>query len=268
MPNDQENKLLKEHLSDLISKYSQSNVLEELAKTHTNRPIQMLPIDLVMDNNFVKNIKLSRKKIASFIENYQRNILIEPLIVRPKGEKYEVIIGRRHLAAGKLTEITEIPAIVMNYNDEETLLILLAKARDQHGTSVLELACIFNVLATKHGYSHQSLADLTFRSRSQVTNILRLLKLEPEVIKALNNEQISFGHARALIPLGREKSLEYLDLILANNLSVRELEALIKGNKDVNDNGEDYLVIQIKNKLTIIFNSAAEAEEFKNKHFK
>ena len=95
MRNEPKNNLLKEHLSDLISKYSQSNVLEELAKAHTNRPIQMLPIDLIVDNNFIKKITLSRKKIARFVENYQRNILLEPLVVRAKGDKYEVIIGRR-----------------------------------------------------------------------------------------------------------------------------------------------------------------------------
>lgn len=127
MKNEPKNNLLKEHLSDLISKYSQSNVLEELAKAHTNRPIQMLPIDLIVDNNFIKRL-LCPVKIARFVENYQRNILLEPLVVRAKGDKYEVIIGRRRLAAARLTEIQEIPVIVMNYNDEETLLILLAKA--------------------------------------------------------------------------------------------------------------------------------------------
>lgn len=268
MKNEPKNNLLKEHLSDLISKYSQSNVLEELAKAHTNRPIQILPIDLIVDNNFIKKITLSRKKIARFVENYQRNILLEPLVVRAKGDKYEVIIGRRRLAAARLTEIQEIPVIVMNYNDEETLLILLAKARDQLGTNVLELAYIFSVLSTKHGYSHQALADLTFRSRSQVTNILRLLKLEPEVIRALNNEQITFGHARALISFDREKSLEYLELIRVNNLSVRELEALIKAPNTATYNGKDYFVIQMKNKLTIVFNTEEEALAFKNKHFK
>ena len=107
MKKDSKNNILKQQLSDLISKYSQTNVLEELAKAHTNRPIQMLPIDLVTDNNFVKKITLSRKKIARFVENYQRNILLEPLVVRARGDKYEVIIGRRRLAAAR-SGITEI----------------------------------------------------------------------------------------------------------------------------------------------------------------
>ncbi len=268
MKKDSKNNILKQQLSDLISKYSQTNVLEELAKAHTNRPIQMLPIDLVTDNNFVKKITLSRKKIARFVENYQRNILLEPLVVRARGDKYEVIIGRRRLAAARLAGITEIPVIVMNYNDVETLLILLAKARDAHGTNVLELAYIFSVLSAKYDYSHQSLADLTFRSRSQVTNILRLLKLDSEVVKALNNEQITFGHARALIPFDHEKSLEYLELIRVNNLSVRETETLIKTPNKARYDDKDYLVIQMKNKLTIIFNSEEEAKAFKDKHFK
>lgn len=68
MKNEPKNNLLKEHLSDLISKYSQSNVLEELAKAHTNRPIQMLPIDLIVDNNFIKKITLSRKKLRALLK--------------------------------------------------------------------------------------------------------------------------------------------------------------------------------------------------------
>lgn len=258
------NKILKEELSSLISKYSQSNVLEELAKTHYNNPIQKINTKVITDNQFVSKVTFSRSKISHFIENYQRNILLEPLVVRARDDKYEVIIGRKRLAAAKSAQISEIPVIVMNYNDEETLLILLAKARDSHDSNTLELAYIFTALATKCGYSHESLAKLAFLSRAQVTNIIRILKLDPTVLKALNNDLISFGHARSLIGLSAEDTEKYLSFITNNKISVRELEALIR-RKDAIVLEKDVIIKQ-KNKVTIVFEDETSADEFIEKY--
>ena len=260
MKKEPKNKILKEELSSLISKYSQSNVLEELAKTHYNIPIQKISITDIIDNQFVSKVTFSRSKISHFIENYQRNILLEPLVVRARDDKYEVIIGRKRLVAAKSAKISEIPVIIMNYNDEETLLILLAKARDSHDSNTLELAYIFTALSAKCGYSHESLAKLAFLSRAQVTNIMRILKLDASVLKALNNDLISFGHARTLIGLSPRDTEKYLNFITNNKISVRELEALIR------DGGVDSLekdvIIKHKNKVTIIFENEDEADEF------
>ncbi len=255
-------KLLKEDLSELISKYSQSNVLDELAKSHFNNPIQTLPTKDIKDNEFVSKVTLSKKLIAHFVENYQRNILLEPLVVRAKDETYEVIIGRKRLAAAKLTKIEEIPVIVMNYNDEETLLILLAKTRDSLESNRLELAYIFAKLSQKYNYSHESLAKLSFKSRSQVTNIIRLLKLDKNVLNALNNFEISFGHARALIGVDQSLSDKYLELIKTTNLSVRELESLIRSDNSISKDGKKEIIIQNKNKVTVIFESSEDAALF------
>ncbi len=259
------NKILKDDLSALISKYSKSNVLDELAKSHFNSPVQIVPTKNVKDNEFVSKVTLSKKIISHFVENYQRNILLEPLVVRAKDENYEVIIGRKRLAAAKLTKVEEIPVIVMNYNDEETLLILLAKARDSLESNPLELAYIFAKLAQKYHYSHESLAKLSFKSRSQVTNIIRLLKLDNNVLAALNNYEISFGHARALIGIEQSLSDNYLMLIKETNISVRELEYLINNDNARNNEGQKEKIIQNKNKVTVIFESSEEATDFIDK---
>lgn len=262
MKKDSKNKILNQHLASLISKYSQSNVLDELAKAHNNIPIQTLPTEDIIDNYYVRKVILTPDKLKSFIENYQRNILLEPLVVRARDEKYEVIIGRKRLAAAKLAKITSIPVIVMNYNDEETLLILLAKFRDSQAGSVLELAYIFNRLVKDFGYSHQSLAKLAITSRPQVTNTLRILRLPPNALKALNLEQISFGHARALVTLEQENVDHHLDLIVKNKLSVRELEAILNKDGDKAFYKEDKYVIVNKNKVTIVFENEDSAAEF------
>lgn len=262
MKKDTKNKLLKQELTSLIKKYSQTNVLEELAKTHHKSPVQMIATNLIQDNAFVRKVTLSQSKLTSFVENYQRNILLEPLVVRAKDEKYEVIIGRKRLAAAKLSKIEQIPVIIMNYNDEETLLILLAKAREAQSSNVLEFAYIYSYLNKKHGYRHESLAKITNASRAQVTNILRLLKLPNEVLKALNNDEISFGHARALVSLENEEAINYLSLVIANKLSVRQLEAMISNPNKLNYDGKEHIVLQTKNKVTIVFNNEEEASNF------
>ncbi|MFA5659864.1 MAG: ParB/RepB/Spo0J family partition protein [Bacilli bacterium] len=268
MKKESKNKLLNEHLSSLISKYSQSNVLDELAKAHGNLPIQALKIEEILDNQFVKKVTLPPFKLKIFIENYQHNILLEPLVVRAKGDKYEVIIGRKRLAAARLAKLPEIPVIIMNYNDEETLLILLAKVRDAQGSGVLELAYIFDHLHKQYGYSHQSLAKLAMTSRSQVTNILRLLKLSQPLLKALNYEELSFGHARALITVSEENALSYLRLITENKLSVREIETLLKAPNELGVTDQEYFYIKHKNKVTIIFKDEMMANQFIQKKLK
>ncbi len=268
MKKDMKNKLLKQELTSLISKYSQTNVLDELAKAHHQSPVEMMSTDLITDNAFVRKVTLSQSKLTEFVENYQRNILLEPLVVRAKDEKYEVIIGRKRLAAAKQANIAEIPVIIMNYNDEETLLILLAKARDSQRSNVLEFAYIFRHLNKKYGYLHESLARITYSSRAQVTNILRLLKLPNEILKALNNDEISFGHARALVSLEAEDAKNLLNLVITNKLSVRQLEAMISSPKTIPFKGQDHIVLQTKNKVTIVFSSEEEALEFIEKSLK
>lgn len=265
MKKDSKNKILKERLSSLITKYSRSNVLEELAKTHYNNPIQLIDSALISDNGFVKKVTFSKAKISRFVENYQRNILLEPLVVRPLGDRYEVIIGRKRLTAARLAKIKEIPVIVMNYNDEETLLILLAKARDSQQSNILELAFILDNLALKYGYSHESLAKLMFVSRSQITNITRILKLDSSVLKALNNDEISFGHARAMVTLEPEKTADLLARIVKDKLSVREVEDLLSLEL-VTTNKER--IQQKQNKVIITFETNEEATNFVEKFTK
>lgn len=266
MKKDPKNKLLVENLESLITKYSQSNVLDELAKNHLDRPVKRLSTSIVLENQFLKKITFSPSKLRHFVDNYQRNILLEPLIVRSVGDKYEVIIGRKRLAAAKLVKLEEIPVIVMNYNDEETLLILLARSRDSEGSNSIELAYIFSALVSKYNYSHESLARLAFLSRPQVSNILRLLKLPKDIIKVLISGNISFGHARALIGLEEEKALLTLEEITRKSLSVRETEALVKVEINEENSGDNPRLIRSGKKVTLIFDSEDEAREYFEKH--
>ena len=109
---------------------------------------------------------------------------------------------------------------------------------------------------------------MTYSSRTQVTNILRLLKLPTEILKALNNDEISFGHARALVSLSNEEALEHLNLIATNKLSVRQLEAMISKPSKIAFKGQEHIVLQTKNKVTIVFSNEEEAKEFVAKSLK
>ena len=270
------NKLIQDNLSSLVKKYSQSDVIQTIEREYKAQSAQNIATELIDDNRYLAKVKLSKSKVKSFAEQLAIDPLIEPIIVRPKQEHYEVIIGRKRLFASRRAGVEKVPALVRNYTDEETLLILLAVARDEHNVNVLEIAYICNHLANDFGYTQASLAALTHQSRPQITNIMRLLNLPDNVLRDLNDQKISYGHARALCALPEASIKKIIQEIYTNNLTVREAERLVaktKGKKDdprLKKLNRKYKTktTAATNKITFEFSSEKQKDAFLDKLLK
>ncbi len=156
--------------------------------------------------------------------------VLQPLLVRAKGKKYEIIAGERRFRAAQLAGLDEVPVIVREFSDQETLEIALIENLQREDLNPLEEARGYKNLL-EFGITQDEAAQAVGKARSTVTNALRLLNLSPNAQQALQEATISAGHARAILGIPEEHRDWALEQILNNDLNVRQAEALKKASE-------------------------------------
>ncbi len=219
------------NLSELIEKFSQNDVIAEMEKEYQSAPTRLVNVSSLCDNEVIGSVKLSEEIVNYFASTIKEKGVFNPLVVRPKDNGYEVVLGRKRFLGAKEAGIVSLPCVIKEMGDEEELLILLADNRDQRQSNILEMALICDALQKRFHYTQQTLASLSHQSRCQITNTLRLLSLTPEVQEEVSVGRLSYGHARAIVSLEGKALSEAVDAIHKENLSVRETEAYVKAKK-------------------------------------
>lgn len=252
-----ENKIITSNLNTLIKKFSKNDVITKIEKNYAQDNIKILPTSSILDNWVLKDINFKEEEIDNIKTSLKENGIYNPLIVKPKGDKFELVLGRKRYLAAKSLGILELPVLISNFTDEEMLLILLADSRERKNSSSYEIAVILNNLKTKYNYSNKDLSIILKQSESQISNIITLLKLPKEIVNSLISGEISYGHARCLARIeGIDFQNELFQEIIKKKLSVRGLEEKIstfnKNNK-INKNCEvieknNEIIIKIKDK--------------------
>ena len=154
--------------------------------------------------------------------------ILQPLVVRPVASQYEIIAGERRFRASQIAGLTKIPCVVKNYSDQQALAVALIENLQRSDLNILEVASALQQLVQDFNLTHEKAAQLVGRSRSSVTNILRLLELSQPVKDALYNNGIEMGHARAMLTLSESQQKTLLAEALARKYSVRQIEARVK----------------------------------------
>jgi len=168
--------------------------------------------------------------LAELVGSIKEIGVLQPIVVRPNphGEGYELIMGERRLRATREAGLTEIPAIVRSTDDVDLLRDALVENLHRSQLNPLEEAAAYQQLLDDFGITHEQLADRISRSRPQITNTLRLLKLPPPVQKRVAAGVLSAGHARALLTLDSPQAMEQLATkIVAEGMSVRATEEAV-----------------------------------------
>lgn len=164
------------------------------------------------------------EELASSIKEHG---ILQPVVVRRKGIKYELIAGERRYRAAALAGISSLPAIIKNVDNEECLMLTLIENLQREDLNPLEEAEGYQALVTKYGLTQEQVSMKLGKKRTTITNSLRLLKLPKEVKAMLESGEISAGHARAVLSLSeKEKQIELARKINQRGLSVREAEKL------------------------------------------
>lgn len=185
-------------------------------------------------NDIEPNKKQPRKNFdEDELNDLSKSILehgiLQPLVVREVNGKYEIVAGERRYRAARLAGLNEIPAIIKNFSDQQTLEVALVENIQRENLNPMELACAYSLLMERFDLNQEQVADKVGKSRPSVANMLRLLKLNPYVQEKLRENEITFGHARALLSIKESKLQKQLtDMIVEKQLSVRDVEKYIQ----------------------------------------
>lgn len=193
---------------------------------------QKLPIALIRPNRFQPRKVFDAEKLSELSQSIKENGLAQPVLVSydPSTNTYELIAGERRLKASQLAGLTEIEAVVRPpYSDRQKLALALIENLQREDLNPIEEAMGYLRLMKEFGINQTQLADTMGKSKPAISNSLRLLELPEEVQKALQNNQITEGHAKVL--LGLKNTVELIKLFhlcVSNNFSVRELEDMVR----------------------------------------
>jgi ParB family chromosome partitioning protein len=168
----------------------------------------------------------SDEKLDELAASIARHGIIQPIVVRPYQGGYQIVAGERRWRAAQRAQLHDLPAIVRNFDDTETVEIALLENIQRQDLNPIEEAEAYKKLTELFGHSAAELADLVHKSRSHVANMMRLLDLPPTLRDLVTEEKLSMGHARAL--LGSDNAVQLAMLVIKNGLSVRATEALVQ----------------------------------------
>ncbi|MBU1727559.1 MAG: ParB/RepB/Spo0J family partition protein [Candidatus Omnitrophica bacterium] len=203
-------------------------LIPERESTHEDRIIYV-QTDQIQPNPFQPREEFNQQNIEELAQSIKEKGVIQPLLVRQKGDTYELIAGERRLRAAKLLNLNEIPIIVKNVDDKDSLELALIENIQRQELNPIEEAHAYQYLMEKFAVTQEKISEVLGKSRVTITNTLRLLKLPREIQDEIKNGRLSFAHGRALIEIEDANYQRKLAQdVIAKGLSVRELESLIK----------------------------------------
>lgn len=168
----------------------------------------------------------SDDKLDELAASIRRHGIIQPIVVRPHDGGYQIVAGERRWRAAQRAQIHDIPAIIRDFDDAETLEIALLENIQRQDLNPIEEAEAYKKLTELFGHSAAALAELVHKSRSHVANMMRLLDLPPAIRDLVIEDKLSMGHGRAL--LGSDDAVRLAMVVIKQGLSVRATEALVK----------------------------------------
>lgn len=203
-----------------------------------NRKVVELPLEDVLPNRFQPRIKFSEEAINELSESIKEHGVIQPIVVRPVGDRYEIIAGERRFKATTLAGLPTIPAIIINLNDKESAEVALIENVQRQDLTPIEEAISYKKILDMGYLNQENLAGKIGKSQSSIANKLRLLNLDEEVQEALLNSKISERHARSLLKLNnRDDQVKLLNKIITERLTVRKTDEEIS--KMLNEKKEE-----------------------------
>ncbi|HSB17240.1 MAG TPA: ParB/RepB/Spo0J family partition protein [Bryobacteraceae bacterium] len=188
-----------------------------------------IPVTQIDPNPLQSRTIFQAEKLDELAQSIKANGVIQPLIVRRHENRYQLVAGERRWRASKIAGLTEVPVVVQNLTDEQLLEVTLIENIQREDLTPIEVAHAFERLVRELGLSHDEIGRRTGKDRSTITNLLRLLRLPPDIQQLLTEHRLSMGHARAILGLPSEElQRQVAEKASAQGLSVRQVERLIQ----------------------------------------
>ncbi len=201
--------------------------------TESSSELQNLGIDQLQPGQYQPRSIMDQAKLQELADSILAQGIVQPIVVRMlTANKYEIIAGERRWRAAKLAKLTEVPVLVKQVDDQQTIAMALIENIQREDLNPLEEALALQRLIEEFEITHAQAAEAVGRSRVAVSNLLRLLDLSGAVKNMLHDGMIEMGHARSLLALDEKQQVQAAQQIIAKKLSVRQAEALVKALKN------------------------------------
>ncbi len=193
--------------------------------------IKELSLELIVPNTHQPRKYFDLNALKDLSDSILKHGLLQPIVVVQKDNGYMIIAGERRYRATKLAGLKQIDAIVANYSSKNLRELALIENIQRENLTPLELANSYKELIEEYTITQEELSNIIYKSRSQITNTLRLLSLTPHTQELLNMGKITQGHAKVIVGLDEKTEMMIADTIVGQKLSVRDSEDLIKSIK-------------------------------------
>lgn len=191
--------------------------------------LRNVPVDLIQRGKYQPRIDIDNDSLGELAASIEKQGIMQPIVIRPiSSDKYEIIAGERRWRACQLAGFHEIPAIIKPVDDESAIAMSLIENIQREDLNPIEEAVALKRLQEEFNLTQQEVADAVGKSRTTVTNLLRLISLSEEVRKMLETKSLEMGHARALLSLPASDQYSVAKIVVSKHLSVRQTEELVR----------------------------------------
>ena len=216
-----------------------SNVPVDTIIADSGVKLQDIELNKIKPGKYQPRRVFDESELQELADSISHNGVIQPIVIRKIGNGYELIAGERRWRASKIAGLDKIPAIIRSLTDEEALAIALIENIQRKDLNIIEESHGYKRLIDEFKLTHEELAKITGRSRSHISNILRLLNLVDAVQDMVLNNKLDMGHARALLPLSEDLQLPVAEKVVAENLTTGEVERYVASFLLQNDEVDD-----------------------------
>lgn len=221
--NSHKRKSLGRGLNALLGDDEDDNTVDSTAATNS------IDIDQIVAGKYQPRTEFDSDAILALSDSIKERGILQPLLVRPLGDKYEIIAGERRWRAAQIAGLTKVPVVIKEFSDAEVLEAALVENIMREDLSAIDEAEGYQRLIDEFSHTQEALAQIFGKSRSHIANMLRLLTLPQDIKELVKNGKLSAGHARALVGLENQQSLA--KQIIDKELSVRQTEELVAKQK-------------------------------------
>lgn len=202
----------------------------EHAPQTTDGGLRELPVDQLQRGRYQPRSTMDQEALEELAASIRVQGIVQPIVVRPlaRPDSYEIIAGERRWRAAQLAGLHNVPVVVREVPDEAAIAMSLIENIQREDLNPIEEAVALRRLIDEFEMTHQQASEAVGRSRAGVSNMLRLLDLNPDVRKLLEQRALEMGHARALLGVGAEAQSRLASVVVAKGLSVRETEQLVR----------------------------------------
>ena len=254
-----------------MKRFSGTDLISNLSSEKPLPSPGQVPINNIKDNSVLRKARINDAFLNKVTSMVKEKGFASPIYVVKRDDYYEVIYPRFLYKAAKKAKIETIPCVLMDISDEDILLYLASRLLQDKNGNIVEMSLLFNKIKKQMKYSQKEIASAMGLSRSQVTNIMRLIDMPEQILDDVVDGKLSFGHVRAISTLEEPQMTSLVQRIYEEHLSVHDVEKIVyelKHHVDFKDNEKklekNYQceVVSSPKRLSFIFNNEEEKEKF------